>query len=87
MDTSKNYNLVGTGDAGDWFQIHNYGKAEDGFDFPHTHYPEINTNGIYTSVKRMVDNTKSEHINLADELLRIGKMVLRTGGRRGNKKG
>ena len=37
MDTSKNYNLVGSGEQGDWFQIHNYGKPEDGFGFPHTH--------------------------------------------------
>ena len=45
MDTSKNYNLVGSGKQGDWFQIHNYGKPEDGFGFPHTHKSQLNTNG------------------------------------------
>ena len=49
MDTSKNYNLVGSGEQGDWFQIHNYGKPEDGFDFSHTHKPQLNTNGTNTS--------------------------------------
>lgn len=81
MDTSKNYNLIGSGEKGDWFQIHNYGKPETGFSFPHTHSPQINTNGAYTSVNRIVSNTTEMDINLADQLLRTGQMVIRKGRR------
>ncbi|MBQ3665373.1 MAG: hypothetical protein II919_04640, partial [Lachnospiraceae bacterium] len=82
MDTSKNYNLVGSGEQGDWFQIHNYGKPEDGFGFPHTHKPQLNTNGTNTSYKRVVSNTTAADIDYADELLRTGKMTFRKKGRR-----
>ncbi len=82
MDTSKNYNLVGSGEQGDWFQIHNYGKPEDGFGFPHTHKPQLNTNGTNTSYKRVVSNTTAADIDNADELLRTGKMTFRKKGRR-----
>ena len=81
MDTSKNYNLVGSGKQGDWFQIHNYGKAEPGFDFPHTHSPQMNTNGTYTSYSRIVSDTTAEDIDLVDELLRSGRMIIRKGKR------
>lgn len=77
MDTSKNYNLVGSEEQGDWFQIHNYGKLEDGFGFPHIHKPQLNTNGTYTSYKRVVSNTTAADIDYADELLRTGKMTFR----------
>ena len=53
MDTSKNYNLVGTGEKGDWFQIHNVGKSED-VGFPHTHAPQLNTDGEHISYNRVV---------------------------------
>lgn len=79
MDTSKNYNLIGTGKKGDWFQIHNWGKEEIGFDFPHTHSPKINTNGVHVSVNRVISNTTDADINLADKLLRTGQMILRKG--------
>ena len=81
MDTSKNYNLVGTGEKGDWFQIHNVGKPED-VGFPHTHTPRLNTDGVHISYSRMVDSTTAEDIDLADHLLRTGKMTLRKKGRR-----
>ncbi len=82
MDTKVNYNLVGSGEKGDWFQIHNYGKLEDGFSFPHTHKPQLNTNGTYISYKRMIFDTTYVDIDFADELLRTGKMILRIKGRR-----
>ena len=82
MDTSKNYNLVGSGEQGDWFQIHNYGKPEDGFGFPHTHKQQLKTNGTNTSYKRVVSNTTAADIDYADELLRTGKMTFRKKGRR-----
>jgi hypothetical protein len=81
MDTSKNYNLVGTGEKGDWFQIHNVGKSED-VGFPHTHAPQLNTDGEHISYNRVVTSTTAEDIDLVDELLRTGKMVLRKKGRR-----
>lgn len=81
MDTSKNYNLVGTGEKGDWFQIHNLGKAEDGVGFPHTHRPQMNTNGIHVSYNRVVSDTIAEDIDYVDELLRNGVMTIRKGKR------
>ena len=81
MNTSKNYNLVGSGEQGDWFQIHNVGKSED-VGFPHTHTPQMNTDGVHISYNRVVSSTTAEDIDLADYLLRTGKMVLRKAGRR-----
>ena len=81
MDTSKNYNLIGTGEKGDWFQIHNFGKAEPGFDFPHTHKPQMNTDGVHISFNRVVSNTSASDIDFADELLKNGIMTIRKGKR------
>lgn len=50
IDTSNNYNSVGTGEKGDWFQIHNIGKVEEGYGFPHTHRPQKNTDGVHISL-------------------------------------
>ncbi len=81
MDTSKNYNLVGSGEKGDWFQIHNYGKEHGNLGFPHTHYSRVNANGVYTSVSRLDQQTSTVDIDYANELLETGKMILRKGGR------
>ena len=81
MDTSKNYNLVGIGEKGDWFQIHNFGKAESGVGFPHTHKPQMNTDGIHVSFNRIVSDTSAEDIDNADKLLRNGIMIIRKGKR------
>ncbi len=81
MDTSKNYNLVGSGEKGDWFQIHNIGKAEEGYGFPHTHKPQKNTDGIHISYSRVVSDTIAEDIDLVDNLLRTRKMTIRKGKR------
>ena len=81
MDTSKNYNLIGTGEKGDWFQIHNIGKSEPGFGFPHTHKPQMNTDGVHISYNRVVSNTSADDIDYADILLRNGIMTIRKGKR------
>ena len=81
MDTGKNYNLIGSGMQGDWFQIHNIGKPED-VGFPHTHSPQLNTDGQHTSYNRVVTSTVADDIDLADHLLRTGKMTFRKKGRR-----
>ena len=81
MDTSKNYNLIGIWEKGDWFQIHNIGKQEE-VEFPHTHTPVLNTDGIHISYNRVVTSTIAEDIDLADYLLRTDKIILRTRGRR-----
>ncbi len=81
MDMGKNYNLIGSGMQGDWFQIHNIGKPED-VGFSHTHSPQLNTDGQHTSYNRVVTSTVADDIDLADHLLRTGKMTFRKKGRR-----
>jgi hypothetical protein len=78
MPTNKDFNLVDTRiptgkEGGDWFQIHNT-EGHGTLGNPHTHYPEINTNGNVGSTVRRDVPTTAQDIDKADDLLRNGTM-------------